>query len=447
MMTNIYIEMCSTGYMQPPITDATKRAVIEEHLRGKNRDAIASDLHLGTGTVSKIIKEWKIGLDFPNADELRELVVGLRKLGISASRYTEGARIASYLVKLGANDEEFPQLVSGIYDSCKKMDLQPDKVVYLLKLLHDIPQSVLPEQFQEYIEQQKSQIQRSKEEIESLQQRILNQKSNLDIALKEEATTLDELNQFSSFKEVMKNNGVTMTDNSRFVAAVVGAKKLGFDPHLIVEKVSNLNNLERDQKGLEEEVQSLNEKVQALKLNCSKLEEEEFSHSYSISIYRELEKMGMGVKQLKLLLNIVTEIATAHNISKDKATEKFFSDVQKDYDDKLGFESELQNLKSEVQKSERMHLELNDKATVLNSIILKQSDQIQQVSGFVEFGALVQAANGQLVPENQLKAAFIKAMEIYLISSDPNRFSTKSLQRCKALLTKEIELNPTNNFQ
>ena len=134
MMTNIYIEMCSTGYMQPPITDATKRAVIEEHLRGKNRDAIASDLHLGTGTVSKIIKEWKIGLDFPNADELRELVVGLRKLGISASRYAEGARIASYLVKLGANDEEFPQLVSGIYDSCKKMDLQPDKVVYLLKL-------------------------------------------------------------------------------------------------------------------------------------------------------------------------------------------------------------------------------------------------------------------------------------------------------------------------
>jgi hypothetical protein len=46
---------------------------------------------------------------------------------------------------------------------------------------------------------------------------------------------LDELNQFSSFKEVIKNNGVTMTDNSRFVAAVVVAKKLAFDPHLIVE--------------------------------------------------------------------------------------------------------------------------------------------------------------------------------------------------------------------
>jgi hypothetical protein len=62
-------------------------------------------------------------------------MVKLGKLAISASRYAERARIASYLVKLGASDEEFCQLVSGIYDSCKKMDLQPDEVVYLLKLL------------------------------------------------------------------------------------------------------------------------------------------------------------------------------------------------------------------------------------------------------------------------------------------------------------------------
>jgi hypothetical protein len=50
---------------------------------------------------------------------------------------------------------------------------------------------------------------------------------------------------------------------------------------------------------------------------------------------------------------------------------------------------EPQSLKSEFQKSERMQLELNNKAAALNFIILKQSDQIQQVSGFVELGPLV----------------------------------------------------------
>jgi hypothetical protein len=360
-MTNSYIEACSIQYMQPPVGETTKRAVIEEYLSGKNRDSIASDLHIATGTVSKIIKEWKIGLDYPNADELRELVLGLRKLGISASRYVEGARIASYIVKLGFEHDEFAQFVSGIYDNCKKMDLLPDKVAYLLKLLHDIPESIPPKQFQEYIELQKSQIERSKEEIERLQERILNQKSNLDSALKEEGTTRDELNQFSLLKTVMKDNGVTMTDNSRFVGAVIGAKKLDFDPDLIVEKISNLMKLEKDQKGLEERVESLNEKFQALQLNCSNLEQEELSHNYSISIYQDLEKMGMGIKRLKLLLNIVTEIATANNISQDEATEKFFSDVQKHYDDKLGFELELQNLKLKFRKVNVCNLSLTIK--------------------------------------------------------------------------------------
>jgi len=80
----------------------------------------------------------------------------------------------------------------------------------------------------------------------------------------------------------------------------------------------------------------------------------------------------MGIKQLKLLLHTVTEISIANNISEDKATEKFFSDVQKQYDDKLGFELELQNLKSEVQKSENMQFELTNKTAALNSSILMQ---------------------------------------------------------------------------
>lgn len=134
-------------------------------------------------------------------------------------------------------------IVSGIYESCKKMALDPDKVVYLLKLLLNIPESVPPMQFEEDMELQKSHIRRSKEEIERLEQRI---QTDLETAIKEPDTTMDELKQFSYFKEVMKNNGVTMTDNSRFVGAVVGAKKLGFDPHIIVQKVSNLMNLETE---------------------------------------------------------------------------------------------------------------------------------------------------------------------------------------------------------
>jgi hypothetical protein len=200
-------------------------------------------------------------------------------------------------------------------------------------------------------------------------------------------------------------------------------------------------NLEKDQKLLEDSVKSLKEKIQELKQNCSNLEQEEFAHSYSISIYKDLEKMGMAIKQLKLLLNTVTEIATANNISQHKATEKFFSDVQKQYDDKLGFELELQNLKSEVQKSETMQLEPTNRTAALNSTILKQIDGIRQVSGIVEFLPLAKATSGLKVPENDLKAAVIKAIDI-LNRTHTTVPSTPYLINSKDLLRKEIEQNP-----
>ena len=91
------------------------------------------------------------------------------------------------------------------------------------------------------------------------------------------------------------------------------------------------------------------------------MEQEELGHTYMNSIYLELENFGMGIKQMKVLLHTVTEIVAANNISQDNTTEKFLSDVQKHYDDKLGFESELQNLKSEVEKTKRILHELTDK--------------------------------------------------------------------------------------
>ena len=105
--------------------------------------------------------------------------------------------------------------------------------------------------------------------------------------------------------------------------------------------------------------------------------------------------------------NTIKEIVDANNISADKASQKFFSDVIQQYDDKLGFEGKVQNLKSEIQKNELTRFQISGIIALLNSIILNQFDQIQSLSGFVEFGPLVKAAKGQTVPKNELKSAVI----------------------------------------
>jgi hypothetical protein len=119
-----------------------------------------------------------------------------------------------------------------------------------------------------------------------------------------------------------------------------------------VEKVSNVQKLEIDKNALEEKVEFLGKQSQVMEQTRDNLEKEALVHNYRISLYQDLDLMGMGIKELKLLWNTVKEIAAANNISEPDACTKFFSDVRQQYDDKLGFEGKVQNLKSEIQKNE-----------------------------------------------------------------------------------------------
>jgi hypothetical protein len=95
-------------------------------------------------------------------------------------------------------------------------------------------------------------------------------------------------------------------------------------------------------------VVELENKYNFLKQQCSFLEEEVNSHSQAISAYNQLEEMGFGLKNLKLLLHVVNEIAAANNIAPYEAPKRFCKDIEEQYDNKLGFESKVENLRSEV---------------------------------------------------------------------------------------------------
>ena len=70
------------------------------------------------------------------------------------------------------------------------------------------------------------------------------------------------------------------------------------------------------------------------------------SYNQMLMKYNELESMGFGLKELKLLFHTINEIAVANNLSVDQASPKFYKDIEEQYDDKLGFELKLDKLRS-----------------------------------------------------------------------------------------------------
>ena len=70
----------------------------------------------------------------------------------------------------------------------------------------------------------------------------------------------------------------------------------------------------------------------------------------SLNTYKELLERGLGLKELKQLLNTLIEISRGNKIPDWEALPRFLNDVEKQYDNKLGFESTINNLKAKMEK-------------------------------------------------------------------------------------------------
>jgi uncharacterized protein YpuA (DUF1002 family) len=93
--------------------------------------------------------------------------------------------------------------------------------------------------------------------------------------------------------------------------------------------------------------------------------------------------MGFGLKELKLLFYTVKEVAAENKIPEDKAVQRFLEDIEKNYDNKLGYDSTLERIKSEIEKANR---ELDTKRSELGL----NKEAVRVVTGLLSTGSTYQ---------------------------------------------------------
>jgi hypothetical protein len=310
---------------------------VQQWLQGKARDQIARDSGLSTGTVTNIITEWRRNLGYPIAEDLRELAVTLRRLRMDPSSCALGARVASMMKTLGLDEEELHQFMSVVYKDCVTLGINHDKISYyireLLELCENIPFSEIPN----YIEQQKTRKIKLEQELQELEAREVDAKNRVDKALEEEGITRLDLN----FKRELWKREISMDETSQFLEALKGIKRFGYDPATVVSKYHNFLEREAGKIAIED-----------LRRELDSLQEEVNTHSQVIKKYKELQSKGFGLRELKQLANMVKEIAVANKMPPFEAIQKFFADIEEQYDEKLGFELKLASLKSDIQEKE-----------------------------------------------------------------------------------------------
>jgi hypothetical protein len=353
--TLIIYHACNSPQLPTKLPENIKSAVIQQWLQGSARDSIAVDTGLSTGAVTNIINQWRRGLSYPLADDLRELAVTFKKIGITATQCALGFRLATIMIKLGVNEQEFEYFISQIYNDSKNLDLQPDKIAYyldgLLKFSKDIPLSQIPD----YIKQKTDEKSKLEKDIEELQEKIKQLKEErlaaeglYNASLENGSRTTSILAWYSNLKTELDRYKIPLEDVSLFVKSVSRLAQYGYDTDKIMAESSELDFLKRQLQFFRTIIPDLENKYVKLNEECTSLEQTVNYHRQRISVYDELEQMGFCLKELKLLWHTITEIAEANNISSDDAVQKFFKDIEEQYDDKLGFESKLDKLRSDA---------------------------------------------------------------------------------------------------
>src|ERR1051326_6105637 len=240
----------------------------------------------------------------------------------------------------------------------------------LRDLLEFSTSGVIPfSQIPNYIKEKADEKEKLEQEIKNLELKIgmltleqSDRESLRDQALQDERMTAAELKSYLDLMTELRKAGIPIDEISKFAKAVNGIRELGYDVGKVIREFSDYESVETRRKMLQDSVKMLQNEFNHLSQKCSSLENTVNSHEQIISLFKDLDGMGFGLEELKLLWNTINEIAVANNIPLNEAPQKFVKDIEEQYGNKLGFESKVQNLKTEVntltQEKKRLHEEL-----------------------------------------------------------------------------------------
>lgn len=303
--------------MPSRLPDNYKSLVIQEWLKGEQRDKIAADNGISAGSVTNIVNEWKAALGFPTADALRELGVTLRRVGITAAQSALGFRITTLMHRIGVEEDSFESFILDVYNRCNDIGLSPEYIASCLADLLEFSKTVMPiSRIPDYVKEKawekrrvEEEIEKLKPQIETLQQQKAAAESLRDIALQNGRITSSELKSYTSLREELRKYGIPVDDISKFAKLVNNIREYGYDAGEVMKEFADLDGLRSEIKYSYETVRYWEKENKNLQAQRSALELFVNAHNQLLNKYNYLKVMGLGLKELTFLWNIVNECA------------------------------------------------------------------------------------------------------------------------------------------
>jgi len=349
--------------MPAAIPGIIKSRVITQWLQGHSRDDIARSNNISTGAVSNIINEWTNALGRYEADALRELGKSLKTAHLSPAQCAIGFRTMKVLSDQGLDGETAEHIISDTYKKCSSLGITPSKVVAYIEDLIKFSGNIRLPEIEDYINQKiakKTELEKELQELGVEISILEEQKSELekgrDLALEQKRKATEEMKSYFDVKQELAKYNISMTEDiQKFARIVKGIAEYGYEPQKVLREFEDNQYLVSKRQALEIIIDEKQKNLAKLKQDDYSLRQAINLHSENLSLYNELANIGFGSNELRRLLNTILDITSSNRIDHWLAVDKFFKDIETQYDAKLGFESEKESLDLKIQtlKEER----------------------------------------------------------------------------------------------
>lgn len=339
--------------MRPQLPETTKQEVIRLWLLGHSRDDIARLTNISAGAVTNIVDNWKNEIGKPEANALRELAKSIRASDLSPAQYAVGSRISNIISELGLDADNVVQFLSDTYKKCKSHGISPEKIASHIVDLANFADNVGLPEIEEYTNEKAAKIKALGEQeqglindISTLQRQKLYEEKSLDEILEEKRKIEYEIMLFNDAKALLNQYNLTIAEFAKNLKDLI---VWGGEPKKIVAKFEEMQKFDRERVALKEELDVMGRKIANIRHEYYSLQNLNKSHSQKLDILKEFDALGIDLMEL---YDTVMRISTSNGIPFYVAFNKFSQDVREQYDLKLGFESEIESLKSEIESLE-----------------------------------------------------------------------------------------------
>lgn len=444
-MTNPYIEENTIRFiyiMRQQVPTHIKEEVIRKWLSGEQRDKIASDISMGAGTVTNIISEWKEEIGIPTADTLRILATEFKRLNINASQCAKGFKLLNIINNLGAQEEEnIESFLTQIYKLCTSKNIPPETIVNISQQIVALGETIPFSQIPEYMQQKIEEKHRLEQEIKTLRETKLSAQNECDEALRSSSITIDTLHEYMRLREcLLEEYGLSIDDDDNTLPKIINVisnlKHSGYDAKTITKKLSNINNLQTREKELQSQVDAIEVRLKRAEQDHSIAEKKLASSKQALGVDNELQNMGFGLKELKLLKSTVLEISASNNIKPYLAVKKFFDDIKDQYDTKLGFERKIKEMNNSLFQAQQQHhyisleysqkKDTNDKLAELLAYGVTQDEIIYWTNILKDHKVEISSLHQDLVKYRTISGAYNNiAAKVDSLTSESNALTKK----------------------